>query len=274
MPYDLTVSIVTYETDQQVLKDAIAGVLHSRLRVSLYLIDNSRTDAARSLYNDSRIIYIFNGANIGFAAGHNIAIKKNLHCSPYHLVLNPDVYFEQGTLEKLFEFMESHRDVGLIMPRVLYPDGSIQFLCKLLPTPFDLLTRRFLPTAKVLTRRTELYELRFTGYDTIMDVPYLSGCFMFLRTDALRRVGVFDERFTLYLEDADLSRRIHRHYRTVYYPEVSIFHQYEKGSYKNARLLRYHLRSALRYFNKWGYIFDRERHNVNRQILQKLMPRT
>ncbi len=115
-----------------------------------------------------------------------------------------------------------------------------------------------------------MYEFRFTGYGKIIYVPYLSGCFMFFRTEALKQAGLFDERFFMYLEDVDLSRRIHKHYRTVYYPEISVFHQYEKGSYKNSKLLKYHLQSAIKYFNKWGYFFDKDRQEINKKILKKL----
>ena len=59
-------------------------------------------------------------------------------------------------------------------------------------------------------------------------------------------------------------------YKSIYYPEVSVFHEYEKGSYKNSKLLRYHLLSAARYFNKWGWFFDKERSKINKNILKKL----
>jgi GT2 family glycosyltransferase len=150
---------------------------------------------------------------------------------------------------------------------------TIQYLCKLLPTPFDLFGRRFLnsgPFKKIVEKGNEIYELRFTGYDKIMEVPYLSGCFMFIRTEVLKKVGFFDERFFMYLEDTDLSRRIHRVSKTVYYPEVSIYHEYGKGSYKNPKLLKYHLDSAIKYFNKYGWFFDKERDEINKKTLKKL----
>jgi len=77
---------------------------------------------------------------------------------PYHLVLNPDVYFESGVLEKLFDYMEFNSDVGQLMPKVLYPDGEVQYLCKLLPTPMDLIFRRFIPFEEWKRKRNELYE--------------------------------------------------------------------------------------------------------------------
>ena len=268
---DITISIVTYQNSDGILKRCIDSILGANLRIKLYIIDNSPTDKIRGLCDNPKINYIFNNANIGYSRGHNIAIKQTVQQKvKYHLVLNPDVYFEKGTIEKLYDFMENNPDIGLVMPKILYPDGSIQYLCKLLPTPMDLIRRRFFPASKYLDERNFLYELRFTGYGKIMDVPYLSGCFMFFRTEALKQAGLFDERFFMYLEDVDLSRRIHKHYRTVYYPEISVFHQYEKGSYKNSKLLKYHLQSAIKYFNKWGYFFDKDRQEINKKILKKL----
>jgi hypothetical protein len=264
-------SIVVYKNAANVLKRCIDSILCSGLTAKLYIIDNSPTDELKEFVGgDARIEYIFNPSNSGFGTAHNIAIKNSIENGvKYHLVLNPDIYFEKGVIEELYNFMENNLDVGLVMPRVLYPDGSVQYLCKLLPTPLDLIRRRFLPE-KIFSKQNSLYELRFTGYNKIMDVPYLSGCFMFIRTEALSRVGLFDERFFMYLEDTDITRRIYKYYRTVYYPDVSVFHEYEKGSYKNSKLLIYHLRSAVRYFNKWGYFFDKDRQEINKNVLEKL----
>lgn len=271
----INASIVLYHNKKEQLIKAINSFLNTSLDVKLYLVDNSTTDQLKELANiDKRIEYIFNSTNLGYGKAHNIAIRKSIEDGvPYHLVLNPDVYFEPGVLEKLYEFMEQNKDVGLAMPKVLYPDGSIQYLCKILPNPFDLFGRRFLNFGlfkKVVERRNYIYELRFTGYNKIMNVPYLSGCFMFLRTGALKEVGSFGERFFMYLEDTDLSRRIHGKYKTIYYPEVKIIHEYGKESYKNKKLLKYHIKSALYYFNMYGWFFDDERQRINKNIINKL----
>lgn len=272
MMENVAASIVLYENSLQQVRKCIESVKSENFLVKCIVIDNSPTDKLNELVaGNARTEYIHNPSNSGFGAAHNIAMQASIkNGNKYHLVLNPDVYFEKGVLETLYDFMESNPDIGLIMPKILYPDGSIQYLCKLLPTPMDLIRRRFFPASKYLAEKNFLYELRFTGYNKIMDVPYLSGCFMFIRTEALIRVGLFDERFFMYMEDVDLSRRIHKHYRTVYYPEVSVFHEYEKGSYKNSKLLRYHLLSAARYFNKWGYFNDSERKSINSKCLKGL----
>lgn len=264
-------SIVLYNSEPGLCGKAIQSLLTNSLITRLYLLDNSPSQSTKPLVVDNRVEYIFNQRNLGFGAAHNIALTRSITENyKYHLVMNPDVYFENGTIENICEFMDCNTDIGLLMPKVLYPDGSTQYLCKLLPLPLQLILRRFLPFKGFLDKMNEAYELRFTGYDKIMDVPYLSGCFMFIRTKVLEKVGLFDERFFMYFEDLDITRRINLCSRTIFYPESVIYHNYEKGSYKSLKLLMHHLASAIRYFNKWGYIFDESRHEINEKALRKL----
>jgi GT2 family glycosyltransferase len=209
-------SIVLYHNEKEQLIKAIGSFLNTSLDVKLYLVDNSSNDALKDLEKlDERIEYIFNNANLGYGSAHNIAMQKSIEDGvSYHLVLNPDIYFDSGVLEKLFDYMETNKDTGNIIPQVRYPDGERQHLCKLLPTPTDLILRRFIPSKSWKEKRNENYELRWTGYDKVMNVPSLSGCFMFLQCDALKDVGLFDENIFMYLEDTDLNRRIHTKYKT------------------------------------------------------------
>lgn len=266
----ISASIVSYKNKPDVLAKTIESYLLATENSKLYIIDNSPTDAAREICRHPRIHYIFNPINVGYGRAHNIAIQESIQTSKYHLVLNPDVAFEQHVLHELISYMEKNNDVGLVMPKVLYPDGRLQPLCKLLPEPHQLFARRFLiPFKNILKHINHEYEMLFTEYDKITDVPFLSGCFMLLRTKALQTVGLFDERFFLYFEDADLSRRIHQRYRTMFYPNVAVQHVHERKSYKNLKILLHHIKSSIHYFNKWGWFVDEERDAVNRKILIK-----
>jgi len=269
----INASIVLYHNKKEQLIKAINSFLNTDLKVKLYLVDNSSIDELKELSEmDSRIEYIFNNANLGYGAGHNIAMRKSIADGvAYHLVLNPDIYFESGVLEELFDYMENHQDVGNIIPQVIYPDGEIQYLCKLLPTPMDLFGRRFLNFGflkKYVQEINNRYEVRFTEYNRIINIPYLSGCFMFLRCNSLNDIGLFDENIFMYMEDVDLNRRIHSKYKTIFYPKVEIVHEYAKESYFNKKLLKYHIQSVIYYFNKWGWVFDKERGKINRQFLE------
>lgn len=268
----INASVVLYHNKKEDLLKVINSFLTTDLNVKLYLVDNSSTDDLKGLASiDKRIVYIFNNANLGYGSAHNIAMRKSIEDGvAYHVVLNPDIYFNQGVLEKLFLYMQENTDVGNIMPQVTYPNGDIQHLCKLLPTPVDKLFRRYLPFKSIKIKLNHIYELKFTNYNQIMNIPSLSGCFMFLSTDALKKVGLFDENIFMYEEDTDLSRRIFSEYKNIFYPEVSITHEYAKGSYSNKKLLIYHIKSIIYYFNKWGWVFDTERKEINTMILNQL----
>lgn len=268
----ITASIVLYKNDKKLVSKAITSFLQFCNHSKLYLVDNSPTDDLKVLISDEKIKYIHNPLNPGFGAAHNMAIKNAIEIgSKYHLVLNPDVYFAVGTLEEIVKFMEDNEEVGNLMPKIYYPNGAIQYLCKLLPTPYDWIGRRFNPYKKMVEKRNEIFELRFTGYNQIMEVPYLSGCFMFLRLEALKKIGLFDENIFMYGEETDLCRRlISRGYKTVFNPSVSIIHEFQKGSHKSLRLTWIGIKSAIYYFNKWGWLFDKERDKINRQTLKNL----
>jgi len=268
----LTSSIVLYKNDRKVLTEAIESFLNSELESKLFLIDNSPTNELEDIYQDRRVVYMHNPSNPGFGAAHNIAIKLAIELgSKYHLVLNPDVYFSSGVLEELVVYMDGNKEVGNVMPKVLYPDGEVQYLCKLLPTPYDWIGRRFNPIKKLVEKRNELFELKFTNYNKIMEVPYLSGCFMFLNLEAIKKIGFFDDGIFMYGEEADLCRRlIDGGYKTVFNPEVSIIHHFEKGSHKSWKLTKVGIDSAIYYFNKWGWFFDKKRKAINKKTLIKL----
>ena len=267
--YDITGSIVVYRNPVVQVQAAIKSFLNTQLKVRLYVIDNSPDDRLREVCADKRIVYIFNGRNLGFGAGHNIAMKASLREANYHVVLNPDVYFDGGVLERVFSFARARPDIGVIMPKVLNPDGSVQHLCRRLPAPSDLFIRRFLPRILKLLAEERLarYEFRDQDYNSVVSVPVLSGCFMMINCTALSQVGLFDERYFMYMEDVDLCRRIHRRFKTVYFPEMAIYHRYAKGSYRSVRLMIHHIVSALRYFRKWGWFSDTERVGINKKAI-------
>lgn len=264
----ITASIVLYNTSENLIRRVVESYSPSKERI-LYLIDNSELKCC-DLYDDEKYIeYIFNGQNIGYGAAHNIGIRKAIcEKSEYHIVLNPDLFFESRIIDELVKYANNHKDVVYMLPKVIYPDGEIQYLCKLLPTPMDLIFRRFLPSKGIFKKMNDRYILKDSGYDKIMNPPCLSGCFMFMRTKALEEHELhFDERFFMYCEDFDLMRRLHRVGKTIFYPEVTIIHDHARGSYKNKKLLVEHVKSACKYFNKYGWVWDKERRTENRKMM-------
>lgn len=264
---DLNVSIVLYKPKAEQVQYVIRQLLRSERVNKIYLIDNSEVPFSEApeagSIMDTRVEYHFTGANLGYGRGHNIALRESIEEGlPFHLVMNSDILFEPEILDTMLRYMEAHEEVGIMMPKVVYPSGEVQHLCKLLPTPMDVFGRRFLPAAW-MSKRNARYELHASGYDHIMNVPYLSGCFMLLLTDAVQQVGLFDERFFMYPEDVDLTRRLHAHYKTLFFPQVTIVHDHEQASYHSLRMLCIHVVNMCKYFNKWGWFCDAERDRVN-----------
>ncbi|MCL2597630.1 MAG: glycosyltransferase [Paludibacter sp.] len=265
----LNASIVLYNHKPSDISVLVRNLRNSAVVSKIFLIDNSPEKNLE--FEKFPAVYIFNNQNIGYGAAHNIAIKKTMEDAniEFHLVINPDIGLESEILQKIENFMKENLQIGLLMPKIFSPDGKVQYLCKLIPTPSDLLLRRFLPKSWT-KKRTAKFEMRSSGYNRIMHAPYLSGCFMFLRISALREIGLFDERFFMYPEDIDLTRRMYRKFRTVFYPEVSVTHSHTRGSYGYGKLFFIHILNIIKYFNKWGWIFDRERDKINRQIITQI----
>lgn len=262
----LNISIVVYNTPFKELVKLVNSCIAVKNIGAVYIIDNSLNNELNVIQKCSSVVkYFHNPSNPGFGSAHNIAMRNSIENNiQYHLIVNPDICFSPDVVESLVSYLDENNDVGVIMPQILYPSGEIQHLCKLMPTPMDLIGRRFIPINKMKSQWK--YEMRWTGYDKIMEAPNLSGCFTCFRVSVLDKVGVFDERYFMYLEDFDLFRRVGDVSKCIFYPKVSVTHDYGKGSYSNLNLLKHHIISAIKYFSKWGWFFDKKRSNVNRKF--------
>jgi GT2 family glycosyltransferase len=260
-----SLSIVTYNNSVEQLSALYRSISNSTLGLKAVIIDNSSNSDIESITKSYGFTYINPGVNLGFGKAHNIGINYSIQeNSKYHIIVNPDITFPEDTIEKLVSVLEQDKSIGILMPRVCYPNGDFQFLCKKLPSPFNLIIRRFIPFKALKDKLNVKYELQELDYSIQQEVPTISGCFLISSTSVLQEMGGFDERFFMYLEDVDLTRRVGMKYKVVYSPEATVYHEYAKDSYKNYKLLKYHISSAIKYFNKWGWIFDKNRITKNR----------
>jgi GT2 family glycosyltransferase len=254
---DCTASMVIYNNAPEMVRNAAVSFLKCEDSVQLTIVDNSPTPALRPVCDDIGVEYHFYGENVGYGRGHNWAIQQSAH-SRYHLILNPDIIIAPKTISQLINFMDNNPDIGMVCPKVLNEDGSIQHLNKRYPTVLDLFARRFLPKKLhgLLDKRLAWYETRDIGYEATHDVEFMTGCFMFCRTDVLKAVGGFDERYFLYFEDCDLGQKFQNAgYRTLYYPHVTVTHLWERAAHKSIRMTWVLIENMVRYFNKWGWKF-------------------
>jgi GT2 family glycosyltransferase len=264
----LNVSLVLYNSKYSEVQSLLEVLRSSSLINQIFLIDNSETRS--EMYNATGVQYIFNNKNIGYGAGHNIAITHSVSQNvKYHLVMNSDIIIDPNVISELYEKMESDNMIGILMPKILNLDESVQLLPKLLPSPLDLLLRVFKPLRNMFSEKYKSYTMQ-DYMDNELNVPIISGCFSLFRVDALNKIGFYDDRYFMYFEDFDLSRRIHSNYKTLYYPKTSVIHSHERGAASNVKLFFTFFLSAVKYFNKYGWIVDRDRDMVNKNVYSNL----
>jgi GT2 family glycosyltransferase len=265
----VSVSVVVYRPDRQLLARtfeslarAAAVLVHARpnLAVQLYLVDNGgMPEMGESLDALARAgvahTLIAGHGNVGYGRGHNLAIERA--SSRLHLVLNPDVDIDPGALLAAVAFFEAHPEAGLLTPAIVDDTGQLQYLCRQYPTLVDLFVRGFLPRSarRLFDARLARYEMRaqINERDTVWDPPIVSGCFMLFRTDVLKRLAGFDDRYFLYFEDYDLSLRSHEIARVVYMPAVRVLHHGGGASRKGWTHVKLFVTSAFRFFNRFGW---------------------
>ncbi len=265
----LTISIVLYKTPVEQIQMYLCSLGKIKTPYKLYVVDNSPDNRLSEQFLSAAEDYTHLPHNPGYGAAHNVAIKKACAAgSSYHIVMNTDLSFESDVVTPMVKYMSENPRIGQMMPKILNPDGSIQRLCKLVPTPFDLFARMFFP-ASIKSKLSQRFELHASGYDKKMFVPYLSGCFMLLRAEVFGAVGLFDERFFMYPEDIDLTRRIAARYETLFFPDCSVVHEHTASSKKSRRMLMIHIFNLIKYFNKWGWVFDRDRRSLNQRTLSQ-----
>ncbi len=243
--------IVTYNN-----RDTIVKTVESILRQTkgipfqLYIVDNQSIDGTKQLIREKfpEVVLLENKKNLGYGAGHNTVLP--LLESEYHVIINPDIELRQDAISEIVRFFEENPDVGMVSPRVCHEDGNAQILGKRDPTLRYLLASRFRGKRKLRKSLREYAMLDAQG-DTVHDIENATGCFMMLRTSIFRRIGGFDEKFFLYFEDSDLTRRARALQRVVYNPHVVVYHRWNRGSKRSLHLMWLHMRSMIYYFAKW-----------------------
>jgi len=213
----------------------------------------------------SDIVFIPARENIGFGKSINIAIEKAR--GEYFFIANADIIInEEKAIEKILDYIEKNEDVGMVGPRLLNVNDTVQQSCFRFYTPLTVICRRtFLGKTfwgkKVLDNF--LMADVFEGEKITEPIPvdWLMGSAMMVRKSDLKKVGVFDEKFFMYFEDVDWARRFWENgLKVVYFPEAKMYHYHFQSSKKKSlfdslfnKYARIHIKSALKYFVKYGF---------------------
>jgi GT2 family glycosyltransferase len=251
---EITASIVLFNEDLDELTKTISSFLAVPLNKKLYLIDNTAEQRFKDVFNQKEIEYIGIGKNIGFGAGQNVVINKIKDESNFHLILNPDVNFEQSVIPNLIKELEKDATLAMIAPKVLFPSGEHQYSSRRYPRFLELLGRRFKFLKPLFKSAIERGQYRDKDLTSSFYAEYVAGCFHLYKTADFVKLNGFDERYFLYMEDVDICKKIDFiGKKKLYHPKEEIKHVLKQGSSKSAKLLLRHSLSAVKYFLKWGF---------------------
>lgn len=244
--------IVTYN-NEAIISECIKSILawSKDLDFTLYISDNNSSDGTLELIRREfpEVIIFENSKNIGFGGGHN----RVLECldSRYHFVINPDILVTQNVFEELTDYLECHRDVAMITPKIMNEDGTEQLLPKRNPRIRYVIISKFKPF-KYLRK---IYTREVDNLDEATDIDFCTGCFFGIRTSVFKHLKGFDERYFMYMEDADLSRMVRRKHRIIFYPQIFVYHKWSRENTRSIRGILRWLCSMVKYFTKWGWKF-------------------
>ena len=201
-----------------------------------------------------RIRIVKGHGNVGYGAGQNRALETV--DSDYHLILNPDVSMDADALLEGLRYLEEHAEVAMLVPQGFDPQNEYARLSKRHPSLLVLLLRALAVRSSdgILGRRVARYT--YAGElpcDAPKAITLASGCFMLCRTDTLRKVNGFDERFFLYFEDYDLSLRVKNYGHIVELPQARITHHGGHTARRDVRRVAHFIRSGVRFFNRYGW---------------------
>lgn len=249
---DLSITIVAFNNEEDV-KTAVCSILeHTALDITkkIYVVDNSTMEnkLAEAFAQYPEVEYLKTGENLGFGRGHNYVLS----CldSKYHAIVNPDIILTEDSFRILIDFIE-RQQAGMAVPRLVDETGQMQAVYRRELTVFDMGVRMFLSSC--FQKRQAYHTMQEMDYKKPFLVPFAQGSFLVIRTELFQQLGGFDERYFMYMEDADLCRRVNQCSSLYYCPDTAVIHKWERGSHKDGSLRKQHIISMFRYFHKWGW---------------------
>ena len=263
----LGISIVLYRLDRTLFLELLSSLSISIEKLeqeissaSITIIDNgNQKEAIEAVLDEHKellpAVNIISGIkNIGYGRAHNLAILPSNH--RYHLILNPDVILDPDALREGIEYLEANSSTVAVCPNAHDEKGEIQFLAKSYPSVLTLLLRGL--DSRSLQRRhkerLDHYIIREKILEQIpVNVEIISGCFMLCKTEFLKKVGGFDERYFLYFEDFALSKELGKYGSLGYLPDMKILHYGGKSARKGVKHICMFISSGIKFFNQYGW---------------------
>ncbi|MGI5816643.1 MAG: glycosyltransferase family 2 protein [Armatimonadota bacterium] len=226
-PPDVSVCIVSWNVadDLRACLESV-GAQRNPPTFEIIVADNASSDESVSMIREQfpEVELIVNDENLGFAKATNQTLRAAR--GRYLMMLNPDTVLQPDSLAKLVAVADAHPEAGIVAPRLIYPDGSLQYSCRRFPTIAAAVYRntlfgRLFPGARPAAE----YIMRDCDHDTEHDVDWASGACLLIRREAYEQVGELDEGFVWGSEDVDYCFRMHRAgWSVLYSPVTDVVH--------------------------------------------------
>ena len=248
MEIRITGGIVTYN-NAKTIKECVHSVLaHTKdCNFQLYVYDNCSTDNTVQILKDCfpAVIVLQGEKNVGFGQGHNQIIKRIK--SDFHTIINPDIFVKTNVIAQMAHYMDKNPDIVQLTPEIRNLDGSVQYLPKRDPSFCYVVLSKLAPF--------KYYRKIYTMEDEIICAPTeimsCTGCFSMIRTKTLKKIHGYDQRYFMYFEDADLSRRLRHYGSLVYHPELFVYHAWKRDNTRSIKGICIFLISMMKYYVKW-----------------------
>ncbi|MGQ9631096.1 MAG: glycosyltransferase family 2 protein [bacterium] len=251
---DISISIVTHNSISY-LPGCLNSIFSSEIKdivMEVFVADNKSDDGSvefvRSEYPQVKLIV--NKRRYGYSHNNNIALKEAR--GKYILVMNPDVKLEKFTLSKMLNFMEENPSCGLSTCKTIGFDGELQYNCRTFPTLKTISARRLPINSAHFKKIVDEHLMKNYDYNSVLKPDWVSGSFMFVRSEAIKDVGLMDEKFFLYFEDVDWCYRMwEKGWEVMYNPDAIIYHRVHRQSQNPfSKMALIHLKSMIYYFYK------------------------
>ncbi len=247
-------AIVINRNTKDFLRDCLSSLAGQEYGdgISAWVVDNGSTDGSQRMVLGEfpGVNLVWNDENVGYARACNHGASHT--GEPYLLFMNSDTILSRDTVSEVVELFERRPDVGVVGPRILNSDGSIQYSCREFPSIKDAFLHAFVGLFSADNAGSSRYKKMEWAHGDETGVDWVSGCFMAVRREAFDKVGGFDEKYFMYVEDVDLCWTISEAgWEVRYMPRGEVVHHIGMASQAvPTRMVLHHHASMLRFHRK------------------------
>lgn len=251
-------SIVLFKNSAIEIEEIVNKLMRINDVDCIHLVDNDKQENISEVLKLSKVKYTNCGSNLGYGKGHNVAIEDFMESQCTHIaIINSDISFDLDIFKNLLVSSQPIKDVGFISPSF---GGSDPYIVN---AKYVLSSFTFILRLLKLNFLVDKITYTNSSNNKYTFAPYLSGAFLFCNKNLFKTIGVFDERYFMYPEDLDITRRAAVYFKNVIINDVKIYHSHRAESKKSLTMFYVHSINMIKYFNKWGWFLDSSRKSIN-----------